>query len=113
MSANPFERYPIANSLYTDLKDGLSGVGPFTEELKQTSAHFVVGKGAFLGVHPRSNLIIVNVVLTRALESVRVAKCEQVSKTRFHNEIKVHLSEEIDEELKGWIREAYQLKVAT
>jgi hypothetical protein len=48
--------------------------------------------------------------VNRALESARVTKVEQVSRTRFHNELKVTEVGELGAELLGWICEAYALK---
>jgi len=87
-------------------------LGPIVEEMKKTSAHIVAGKGAFLGVHPRSSGLLVNIVLDHAPASPRIAKSERVSKCRFHNEVKISSQEDVDEELMGWIAQAYQLKVS-
>ena len=43
------------------------------------------------------------------MQSERVAKSEQVSKHRYHNEIKIIAPDEVDEELIGWLKEAYRL----
>lgn len=87
-------------------------LGPYQEEPKKGSIHVVVGKGAFLGVHPRASGLFLNIVLDHALESARVTKVEQVSRTRFHNELKLTDPGEIDAELLGWIGEAYALKAS-
>ena len=38
-----------------------------------------------------------------------VTKAEQVSKNRFHNELKLTSASEIDEDLLGWLKDAYAL----
>jgi hypothetical protein len=110
MENNPFAGRPDAQRLYTALLEHLAGVGEYTPEVKKTSVHLVAGKGAFLGLHPRTAGLLVNIVLGHRLESPRVVKAEQVSKSRYHNEVKVGSEAELDEELLGWIREAYALK---
>jgi len=40
----------------------------------------------------------------------RVAKVEQASKNRFHHTIKFTNIQEIDDELMGWLKTAYELK---
>jgi hypothetical protein len=107
---DPLSGRPESQRLYAALVERMQGLGPYQEEPKKGSIHVVVGKGAFLGVHPRAAGLLLNIVLDRALESPRVAKAEQVSRTRFHNELKVTELAEIDAELLGWIREAYALK---
>jgi hypothetical protein len=112
MEANPFDKSPANRALYDFLLERVKSLGPVVEENKKTSAHIVAGKGAFLGVHPRSDGLLVNIVLDRELGGERVAKREQVSKSRYHNEVRIFSPQDIDEELMGWIRDAYQLKVA-
>jgi hypothetical protein len=82
-------------------------------EPKKQSAHFVAGKAAFLGAHPRRDGIRVNIVLARRLTGDRIIKAEQTSKTRFHNEVDINGAASIDEELADWINEAYSLQVAS
>ena len=41
--------------------------------------------------------------------SPRVTKAEQVSKSRWHLDVKLSNIEEIDGELLGWLRQAYDL----
>jgi hypothetical protein len=47
--------------------------------------------------------------LARTLDDPRIAKTEQVSKNRWHNEIRLDTPEQIDSELCGWLQEAYTL----
>ena len=44
-----------------------------------------------------------------SVRSPRVTKAEQVSKNRWHLDVKVSNIEEIDDELLGWLRQAYDL----
>ena len=75
---------------------------------KKTSLHLVNTSG-FAGIHPRKSFLYLNVRLDRPLQSERVAKSEQVSKNRYHNEIKMITPDEVDDELIGWLKEAYAL----
>src|SRR5580704_6801187 len=86
MDTNPFAGKPTAESLYRKLLERVQEIGSSTEELKKTSVHVVAGSGAFLGVHPRATSLLLNIVLDHAIESPRISKGEQVSKTRYHNE---------------------------
>jgi len=94
--------------IYAKLIDEITTLGKFDVEPKKTSLHISNGR-AFLGVHPRSNGLLLNIVLDSPLTSGRVKKVEQVSKNRFHNEILVTKTEEIDSELLGFIAKAYSL----
>ena len=47
--------------------------------------------------------------MDRPLQGERVAKSEQVSKNRYHNEVKITSPDEVDAELIGWLKEAYVL----
>jgi hypothetical protein len=79
-------------------------------EQKKTCLHVVAGKAAFLGVHPRKAGLRLNIVLARPLQSARVVKSEQVSRSRHHNEVDVTPETGIDDELRSWIIEAYNLQ---
>jgi hypothetical protein len=110
MNENPFLGKPTAEELYRSLLDRMTVIGSFMEEPKKTSVHIVAGRGAFLGVHPRSNSLLLNIVLDHALTSDRLTKVDQVSKSRYHNELKVTVESDMNDELLGWIREAFILK---
>ena len=95
---------------YMRLIEVLEKLGPFVIEEKKTSLHMLAGRFAFLGVHPRPGGIRLNLVLNRRLVGSRVHNSEQVSGTTFHNEVDVNVPQEFNEELIGWIEEAYALR---
>jgi hypothetical protein len=111
MDTNPFDRSPAMRELYDYVLERVKQLGPVVEEIKKSSAHIVAGKGAFLGLHPRANGLLLNIVLDRPLTHHRIAKSEQTSASRYHNEVRISGREDIDDELLGWIEEAYRLKV--
>jgi hypothetical protein len=78
------------------LLTALRPLGPFQQEVKKTSIHLVRGGSAVAGGHPPPR-------------SSRISKTEQVSKNRSHLDLKLTTPEEIDAELLGWLREAYDL----
>ena len=63
----------------------------------------------FAGVHPRKSYLLLNLRTDHPIESQRITKTEQVSKSRFHNEMKLASPEGVDEELLGWLKDAYAL----
>jgi hypothetical protein len=98
----------VVRAIYERLLQVLHSFGPFQEEPKKTSIHLVHTSG-FAGIHPRKSFLYLNVRMARPLQTERVAKSEQVSKNRYHNEIKIASADDIDAELIDWLREAYAL----
>lgn len=98
----------IVRSIYARLLEALHTIGPFQEEPKKTSIH-LVHKVGFAGVHPRKSSIILNLRTGHPIVSQRIMKTEQVSKNRFHNEVKLSSPGDVDEELLGWLKDAYTL----
>jgi hypothetical protein len=83
-------------------------MGAFGEEVKKTSVHLVRGS-AFVGVHFRRSHLLVTIKAAAPIDSPRMVKVEQVSKNRWHCEVKVSAETEIDVELTAWMRDAYDL----
>ena len=99
---------PVVPAIYARIRETLSGIGEFREDPKKASIHLVRTSG-FAGVHPRKSALVLNLRLDRALESPRLLKSEQVSRNRYHNEVKLTQPADVDAELTGWLREAYAL----
>ncbi len=99
---------PVSAALYTALIHEVDQIGEYEVEEKLASIHVVHGR-AFLGVHPRKGALLVNIVLDHSLDSARLHRTEQVSASRWHHEILLHSSKDLDPELVGWISEAYAL----
>ena len=107
-----FADRPASADAFRALEPVLEGLGPITVEEKKTCLHIVAGKSAFLGVHPRKDGLRLNIALARPLEGDRIVKCERASANRYHNELNVWGSDDIDDELAAWLLEAYN-RVAT
>ncbi len=95
---------------YHLLAEALKTLGPFTVEVKKTSLHLVT-KSAFVGIHPKKKWLDLNIVLDYPLQSDRVRKTEQVSKSRYHNEIRLTQLGDVNTELITWLHQAYLLKI--
>ena len=95
-------------NLFKVLKTEFNKFGKFDIEEKNTSFH-ITHKGAFAGIHPRKSYLILNIVSSSPIKSNRVAHLEQVSKSRFHNEVKIEKKSDIDDELVCWLKQAYEL----
>ncbi|MFN8502448.1 DUF5655 domain-containing protein [Kouleothrix sp.] len=98
----------VVSAIYHRLIEVLHTLGPFQEEPKKTSIHLVHTSG-FAGIHPRKSFLYLNLRMDRLLQGERVAKSEQVSKNRYHNEVKIATPDEVDGELIAWLKEAYVL----
>lgn len=99
---------PASLELYMKLLTSLKPLGPFQEEIKKASIHLVV-RSAFAGVRLRRDYLLLTIKVQEPLESPRILKIEQVSKSRWHCELKISDAKEIDRELSGWLRQAYEL----
>ena len=99
---------PSAQDLYQALCRAVAKLGGFTEERKKTSIH-LVRKSAFAGIAPRKKHLVLTIKAARPLESPRVFKSEQTSKSRWHHEVRLAAPSDIDKELLGWLAEAYAL----
>jgi hypothetical protein len=98
----------VVRAIYNRLLAMLGELGQFTEEPKKTSIH-LVNKVGFAGIHPRKAYMYLNLRTKQPLESPRIAKREQVSKSRYHNEVKLETPDDVDDELRAWLKEAYEL----
>lgn len=98
----------VVRATYDRLLDVIRTFGPYQEEPKKTSLHLVNISG-FAGVHPRKSFLYLNLRLARPLQGERIAKSEQISKNRYHNEVKVTSPDDVDDELIAWLKEAYTL----
>ena len=101
---------PATLQLYKHLLERLQPLGPFREEVKKTSIH-LVRASAFAGVHPRKQHLLVTIKSAAPIDSPRFVKTEQVSKSRWHLDVKLADAAEIDAELLSWLRQAYDLCV--
>src|SRR6476659_717553 len=92
-------------ALYDDLIAVVRKNGPVTQEAKKTSIH-IVNHTALARVQVRKDSLMLNLKSDHAIKSKRLHKSEQLSARRYHHELKLTSPDEIDPELKGWIKEA-------
>lgn len=98
----------VSLQLYQELLAALRPIGPFREEVKKTSIHLVRGS-AFAGIHPRKQYLLLTIKSEKPLRDPRVVKAEQVSKNRWHVEVKLSSGKDINPQLLAWLLEAYNL----
>ncbi len=98
----------IVKSIYDRILRESRKFGPVVEEPKKTSIH-LVNKSAFAGVTTRKSALILNIKSAAPIKHTRFKKSEQVSASRFHQEVKLIALADVDSLLIGWLREAYEL----
>lgn len=69
----------------------------------------LVGRYDFLAVLPRKKRLEIRFVLERELANPRVQRSARISKALYKHSVDVRTAEDVDEELLGWLREAYHL----
>ena len=95
-------------STYDRLLRAVGKFGKFEEDPKKTSIH-LVHRTAFAGVATRNAALILTLKSGRDIKSKRIHKHEQASAGRWHLEVRIERAAEVDRELIGWLRAAYEL----
>jgi hypothetical protein len=98
----------VALETYRALAARVGAFGPFEAAAKTASIH-LNRRSAFAGVHPRKAAILLVIRTAAPIESPRVRKLERVSAHRWHNELLLSAPAEVDDEVMGWLGEAYAL----
>jgi hypothetical protein len=99
---------PETRDLYTRLLEALKAVGPYRVDVKKYSLQ-LMRRISFAGVHPRKNFLLLTVKSDVPIDNTRVIKAEQVSKSRWQLDLKLTSAAEIDAELLGLLRHAYEI----
>ena len=66
-------------------------------------------RGGFLGIHPKRDGLDLQIVTDHVIRAARVGKVDRVSASRFHVHVRIVSAADIDPQLLGWLREAYDL----
>lgn len=107
--ANHFEgRSPAVRRIYDRLLEAARTFGPVAEDPKKTSIH-LNRRTAFAGVATRRELLILTLKAEQDIQSARIAKHEQASARRWHLEVKLSDPTDVDSELIGWLKDAYEI----
>jgi hypothetical protein len=99
----------IVQKIYRKLIDKLAKFGALKIEPKKTSIH-LLNRFGFAGVYTRQSYLNLEVHLNYELKTPRVSKVERASANRYHHTIRLAKDSEVDKELLGWLRKAYDLK---
>jgi hypothetical protein len=102
------DKSPVVRAVYDKLLAETAKFGHVVEEAKKTSIH-LVNKTAFAGVSTRKTALMLNIKSDAPIIHPRFPKNEKLSARRYHQEVKLSDPEEVDAELLGWLRQAYEL----
>jgi len=108
VAAHFVDRDPVVERVYERLLTQAKKFGPVSEEPKKTSIH-LARSTAFAGIATQKEAVILTLRLTHDVRSTRVRRHEQASANRWHLEFKLENPSDVDAELAGWLREAYDL----
>lgn len=101
-------RSPAVRQIYDRILAVAETFGPVDEDPKKTSIH-LNRRTAFAGVATRKDSLILTLKAAHDIHSPRVSKHEQASAHRWHLEVKLTDPAEVDAELGGWLKDAYEL----
>ena len=99
---------PALQGVYSRLLKAVGRFGPVLEERGDRSV-LLRSRGGFVGVHPKRDGLDLQIVTDHVIRAARVGKIDRVSASRFHVHIRIASPADIDAELLGWLREAYDL----
>ena len=99
---------PMVKSIYERLLKETHKLGKVIEEPKKTSIH-LVNKSAFAGVATQKAALVLNIKSSAPIKDARIRKSEQLSASRFHQEVKLTSPDDVDPVLIGWLKEAYAI----
>lgn len=99
---------PALQRVYARLLKAAQALGPVTEERGERSV-LLRSRGGFLGVHPKRDCLDLQIVTDHVIRAARVTKVDPVSARRFHVHVPIASEKEVDAQLTGWLREAYDL----
>ena len=99
---------PAVIATYRRVLDAARALGPVTEEAKKTSIH-LVRRTAFAGIATRQSSLILTLKSATDIRSPRIENREQASANRWHVEIRLEDPKQVDRQLTGWLKAAYEL----
>jgi hypothetical protein len=99
---------PVVKSIYKRIVEEARKFGRIVEEPKKTSIH-LVNKTAFAGVMTRKNALILNIKSAAPIKHARITRSEQLSAHRFHQEVKLTSTDDVDPVLIGWLKDAFAI----
>lgn len=99
---------PQTRDLYSRLLEAVKAIGPYRVDVRKYSLN-LMRRIAFAGIHPRTDCLLLTVKSDAPVQNTRLIKAEQVSNSRWHLDLKLTTAADIDAELLGWLRHAYEI----
>ena len=99
---------PAVRATYDAILAAARKFGQVGEEAKKTSIH-LTRKSAFAGVATRRTALILTLKAAADIQSARIARHERASASRWHLEVRLEAPDQVDRELVGWLKQAYEL----
>ena len=99
---------PEVTRIYLALERFIREIGPFTAVPTKTSIT-LLSRTTFAGVVVRKQWLNLDFVLTREVEHSRITKIEQLSPRTFVHSVKLRSVRDVDEQLRKWLRDAYEV----
>jgi hypothetical protein len=100
---------PALRDLFERFVDAARESGPVTVNATKSRIALQV-RMRFAGIlRPRKQFLLANFVLTRPVESPRLARVEYVPPYYYVHRLRLHEPADIDAELRGWLAEAYEV----
>ena len=103
-----FDSKPELREVYDGLLVLVEGFGPVEQDPKKTSIH-LNRETAFAGVAVRKAHLVLTIKSDRPIDGPRIFKSEQTSAKRYHHEVRLAAVADLEAELKGWLKAAYDL----
>ena len=94
-------------ALYRRFVEMLEECGPFSYSVTKTTITFKGGRRGFAGALPTRRGLSVYLDLQRVIEDRRVISAAPYTRRLFVHQIRLTAPEDLDEEFRGWVREAY------
>ena len=101
-------RAPEVLATYRAILAAADQLGRFEEDVKKTSIH-LTRKTAFAAVTTQRMALILTLKASADIQSERIVKHQQVAPHRWHLDVRLERPVQVDRELIGWLRHAYDL----
>lgn len=101
---------PAVRALYRELEAVVRACGPVTVSPTKASIAFKAGP-AFAAASVRKEGLRVGFLLDRELESPRFVRTQSLSPRSHEHVLLVRDARDLDDEVRGWLREAYEVTV--
>lgn len=99
---------PNVTAIYIRLVAALRQFGEVRESPRKRSIHLDHGIG-FAGIATRQHYVRLSFRTDAIIESPRIDRIEQLTPSRYQHTLRLLEPEQVDAELLGWLRRAYDL----